>query len=59
MKYKVIVHQILAREVEVDAEDAYHAIDMVKEKYNNEEIVLDSSDFSGTGFECGKIITSK
>ena len=32
---------------------------MVKEKYNNEEIVLDSSDFSGTEFECGKIITSK
>ena len=59
MKYKVIVHQILAREVEVDAEDVYQAIDMVKEKYNNEEIVLNSSGFSGTEFECGKIITSK
>ena len=34
MKYKVIVHQILAREVEVDAEDVYQAIDMVKENYN-------------------------
>lgn len=62
MKYKVIIREILEREIEVDekdAEDAYQAIDIVKEKYDDEKIVLDADDFSRTEFECGKIIVSR
>lgn len=62
MKYKVIVREILEREVEVDekdAENAYQAIDIVKEQYDNEKIVLDANDFGRTEFECGKFIVGK
>ena len=62
MKYKVLIREILEREIEVDekdAEDAYQAIDIVKEKYDDEKIVLDADDFCRTEFECGKIIASR
>lgn len=62
MKYKVIVREILEREVEVDekyVEDPYQAIDIIKEKYDDEKIVLDADDFGRTEFECGKIIVNR
>lgn len=62
MKYKVVVREILEREIEVDeseAENEYQAIDIVKEQYDNEEIILNSEDHTETVFECGRFSTSR
>ena len=48
MKYVVAVTEELRRELEVEAESKEQAYEIVKRKYNNEEIVLDNSDYSGT-----------
>lgn len=48
MKYVVAVTEELRRELEVEAESKEQAYEIVKRKYNNEEIVLDGSDYSGT-----------
>ena len=48
MKYVVAVTEELRRELEVEAESKEQAYEIVKRKYNNEEIVLDDSDYSGT-----------
>jgi len=44
-EYKIAVKETLERIIEVTAHTAEEAIAQVKEKYKNEEIVLDSSDF--------------
>lgn len=62
MKYKVLVREILEREIEIDESDAeneYQAIDIVKEQYDNEEIVLDSEDHTETIFKCGRFSISR
>lgn len=62
MKYKVIVREILEREVLIDeseAENEYQAIDIVQEQYDSEDIVLDSSDYIRTEFECGRYTASR
>lgn len=43
-KYEVEVHEILARIVEVEANNEDDAIEKVYEMYDNEEIVLDWHD---------------
>ena len=48
MKYVVAVTEELRRELEIEAESKEQAYEIVKRKYNNEEIVLDDSDYSGT-----------
>ena len=48
MKYVVAVTEELRRELEIEAESKEQAYEIVKRKYNNEEIVLDGSDYSGT-----------
>ncbi len=47
MRYKIKVQEILERIVEVEASSIDEARDKVEEMYNNEEIVLDYSDFVG------------
>lgn len=47
MKYKIKVQETLERIVEVEASSIDEARDKVEEMYNNEEIVLDYSDFVG------------
>ena len=47
MRYKIKVQEILERIVEVEASSIDEARDKVEELYNNEEIVLDYSDFVG------------
>ncbi|MBP3920127.1 MAG: DpnD/PcfM family protein [Bacilli bacterium] len=44
-KYDIEIEETLRRVVSVEAENIHDAIDKVDEKYHNEEIVLDSSDF--------------
>ena len=47
MKHKIKVQETLERIVEVEASSIDEARDKVEEMYNNEEIVLDYSDFVG------------
>ena len=49
--FKTEITEILQRTIEVEAENEGEALRKVKEMYKNEEIVLDSSDFVGVGFE--------
>ena len=46
-KFKVIVTEILSREVEIEAESAVDAEIEVENMYRNCEIVLDDFDFHG------------
>ena len=49
--FKTEITETLQRTIEVEAENEGDALRKVKEMYKNEEIVLDSSDFVGVGFE--------
>ena len=49
--YRVVVTETLQRIVYVDAKSAEEAKDKVEERYHNEEIVLDSSDYQDTKIE--------
>ncbi len=44
-KYKIEITEYLQKQIVVEAKTKRDAILKIKEKYNNEEIVLDSSDF--------------
>jgi len=46
-KFKVIVTEILSREVEIEAESAVDAEIKVENMYKNCDIVLDDFDFHG------------
>lgn len=48
MKYIVAITEELQRRLTVEAESKEQAYEIVRRKYNNEEIVLDDSDYSGT-----------
>ena len=47
MKYKIEIEEILSKIVEIEANSIEEAIDIVKNMYQNEEIVLDSFNFIG------------
>lgn len=44
-KYRILITETLQKVVEVEADNFADAYDLVREKYEDEEIVLDSSDF--------------
>ena len=47
MKFDITVTETLSRKVMVETENYDEALEKVEEMYDNEEIVLDSSDFKG------------
>ena len=47
MKYLIEVSEVLSRKILAEAETEDEAIKMVEMMYQNEDIVLDSSDFHG------------
>jgi hypothetical protein len=49
-KYKVLITECLSRIVEVEVSDEEYAIKVVKDKYYEEEIVLDYGDFDDVEF---------
>lgn len=49
--YTVEIKETLRRTIVVEAQSDEEALLKVKEDYDNEEIVLDSSDYVGTDFE--------
>lgn len=46
-KYRVEIQEVLSRIVTVEAESKDIAENLVLEQYNNQDIVLDESDFDG------------
>lgn len=54
-KYIVSIYETLATNIEVEAEDYSDAIKKVREKYNNEEIILSADDYLDTEFDCIKV----
>jgi hypothetical protein len=49
-KYKVLITECLSRIVEVEVSDEEYAVKVVKDKYYEEEIVLDYGDFDDVEF---------
>ena len=43
--FEIEIKEILTRTIEVKVNTEDEALEIVKQQYNNEEIVLDSSDF--------------
>jgi hypothetical protein len=50
-KYKVRITEYLSRFVEVEVKDEEYAVKVVKDRYFDEDIVLDYSDFDDVEFE--------
>lgn len=44
-EYKIEIKELLKRIVTIEAESEEEALKMAKEKYRNEEIILDYTDF--------------
>lgn len=51
MHWKVTICETLTRVVEVEAEDAYGAEDLVRSRYDAGDIVLEADDFSDVEIE--------
>ena len=49
--YRVVVTETLQKIVYIDSKSAEEAKRNVEQRYRNEEIVLDSSDYQGTEIE--------
>jgi len=45
-EFKVLVEELLSKEVKVEAENEEQAVEIIKKKYRNQDIVLDSGDFA-------------
>ncbi len=50
MKYKIDIKEILLKTVEIEADNHFEAIEKIKKKYNDGDIVLDASDHLDTDF---------
>ena len=51
MRWEVTIRETLVRVVEVEAEDAYDAEDLVRSQYDAGNIVLEADDFSDVEIE--------
>ena len=59
MKYSVTIEETLSRTVEIEADSKQDAIDKVKKRYRNEDLVLDADDFSEVVFGVSYSTTEK
>lgn len=50
-KYKITITETLKKELEIEAGSKDEAMDLVKEKYKNEEIILTADDFVDVDFK--------
>ena len=50
-KYKISIKETLEKRIEINADSETEAIDIVKEKYRNEKIVLDYNDYIDTNID--------
>lgn len=51
MKYNITITEILEKTIEIEAENGLNAIDIAKDKYNKEEIILTADDLVDTQFD--------
>ena len=58
-KFTVLIEELLSTEVDVEADSKEEALAIVKEKYNNEEIVLTSGDRHETCWYVGEETTEE
>ena len=54
-KYTIEITETLKKTVTIQAETASDAYDLVENMYNNEEIVLDSTDYAGVDYQIVEI----
>lgn len=50
MEYRIKITEILEKTIPVKADSFIEAMDIVKEKYRNEEIILSANDYVTTKF---------
>ena len=50
MKYNVTITEILKKTIEIEAESMINAIDIARDKYNKEEVILTADDLAETHF---------
>lgn len=50
MEYRIKITEILEKTIPVKADNFIEAMDIVKEKYRNEEIILSANDYVTTKF---------
>lgn len=58
MKYQVTITEILSRTERVEASSALRAEELVRKRYEEEDIVLDYNDFIEVNFEVNKSASS-
>ena len=51
MKYNITITEILKKTIEIEAEDVINAIDIARDKYNKEEVILTADDLVDTDFD--------
>ena len=51
MKYNVIITETLEKTIEIEAENGLNAIDIAKDKYNKEEVILTADNLVDTDFD--------
>ena len=49
-KFNIEITETLQRQIEIEAEDYDEAMKIIKERYRNGEIILDSNDYVDTDF---------
>ena len=50
MKYNITITEILEKTIEIEAENETNAIDIARDKYNKEEVILTADDLKYTDF---------
>ena len=50
MKYNVTITEIIEKTIEIEAENEANAIDIARDKYNKEEVILTADDLAETYF---------
>ena len=51
MKYNVTIIELLKKTIEIEAENETNAINITKDKYNKEEIILTADDLVDADFD--------
>lgn len=55
-QYNVTITETLQRTILVEADNEQHALNMVQDDYNNDNIVLDYSDFQNVEFDVERVL---
>ena len=50
MKYNVTITETLEKTIEIEAENETNAINIARDKYNKEEVILTADDLADTWF---------